>query len=304
MRSKIVFYIMMFSTIHSFAVPLKTAYPSEWLAWFKSLQVPTKTNLLKANAYVNSKWRCLRYGENCSYTERVALGTLATIVTAMLVQRGITLFKGHMRKKKEFPLQYAARHWQINEVKRLLNQGADPNVALGSTGSVTILKELLNAGADPNRADAQGWTALMYSATAIDRENIAAELLKNKDLDINVYNQGAKALKNALLYNHIAIAEMLLSREDIKGKIKLDILNDALENNYISQEKYNALRGYAYEAGKERYEIFSHGLVSPESPVKLLPREVKGKIFEYVTELPLSRKQQTKLMEKSNKKVE
>ena len=67
------------------ATPSAQASPSTWLSWFKSLRVPTMQDLQKARSYVNSKYRCLRHGENCTKTERAVLGTLVALVTAAIV---------------------------------------------------------------------------------------------------------------------------------------------------------------------------------------------------------------------------
>lgn len=71
--------------------PEVTATPSSWFSWFKSLRTPNREDARRAQAYVNSKWRCLRHGENCSKKERAALSLLAA-ATAALIGKGIHSF--------------------------------------------------------------------------------------------------------------------------------------------------------------------------------------------------------------------
>ena len=70
------------------ASPEVAATPSKWFSWFKSLRKPNRQDVRRAQAYVNSKWRCLRHGENCSKKERAALSLLAA-ATAALIGKGI-----------------------------------------------------------------------------------------------------------------------------------------------------------------------------------------------------------------------
>ena len=74
----------------------------------------------------------------------------------------------------ECALCEAAKEKNIAEVRRLLNDGANPNQADADGGTALMLaaqeghseivKFLLDNGADPNQADKDGWTALMSAA--------------------------------------------------------------------------------------------------------------------------------------------
>jgi hypothetical protein len=72
----------------SITSPEITATPSKWFSWFKSLRKPNRQDTRRAQAYVNSKWRCLRHGENCNKKERASLSLLAA-ATAALIGKGI-----------------------------------------------------------------------------------------------------------------------------------------------------------------------------------------------------------------------
>ena len=62
------------------AIEQQEAKPSAVLSWWQSLRKRTPQDWQKAKNYVQSKYRCLRYGEACSKKERAALAALAAAV--------------------------------------------------------------------------------------------------------------------------------------------------------------------------------------------------------------------------------
>ncbi len=154
------------------ATPQDSAQPSRWLSWFQSLRIPTKQDLLKTQAYVNSKWRCLRYGEHCSRKERALLVTLSALIAANLASAGKAVYQAVHKYKISAaarPLRFALRNKDINELKRLLDEGADPNVfdqnisPLQMTSHAPSVAELLKAGANPNIPNKFGSTPFNLS---------------------------------------------------------------------------------------------------------------------------------------------
>ncbi len=90
------------------------------------------------------------------------------------------------------PLMEAAAHGRIEEVRRLLAEGAAPGEAdeqgwtalmwaAAPGGSLQVVEALIAAGADPNAATAGGWTALMSAAVSRDRNRVAALLAGGAD---------------------------------------------------------------------------------------------------------------------------
>lgn len=154
-------------------IPAKSGQPSEWLAWFKSLRTPTKEDVRKAKAYVTGKWRCLRYGENCSAKERTILASLVIVLSGFITIRNIRKY----RETKN-------RQWESSKEKQLIE-------ATEKSDKATV-KKLLDAGANPNAVDRFNLTALMY---AFHKSDIVKLLLANENFDINAHYQGAKTLK-------------------------------------------------------------------------------------------------------------
>ena len=81
------------------------------------------------------------------------------------------------------PLMDASFEGNIDEVERLLNEGADPNeingfgetaLMVSAHNDADIIQLLLDYGADPNHQDDYGWTPLMSTVSV---ENIEATAL-------------------------------------------------------------------------------------------------------------------------------
>ncbi len=145
--------------------PAVTATPSSWFSWFKSLRTPNREDARRAQAYVNSKWRCLRHGENCSKAERVKLGLLAVAITALIAKGFHSALNPTYSIKKQKELLSAADEGRVNDIKKLLKtSGIDIN--------------------NPMDDDPNGYTPLML---AVMGEHIDAvnEFLNHPDIHVS-----------------------------------------------------------------------------------------------------------------------
>lgn len=119
----------------------------------------------------------------------------------------------------EGQLWYAVAQGQVDEVKRLLDQGANANItdpfrtnsALGiaaMNGHTEIAKLLIDKGADVNFQANNGNTALMLAAQAGHAD--IAKLLIEKGANVNAKTMwGQTALSLAQAYRHTDVAEMI-----------------------------------------------------------------------------------------------
>jgi ankyrin repeat protein len=100
----------------------------------------------------------------------------------------------------DIPLINAVNNKNYNEVKKLLEKGANPNsknkygvstlILASYNGSFVIVKLLLEAGADVNAKDRDGDTAL-HNGVYKKHERVVTTLL-NHDADINIKNSKGK----------------------------------------------------------------------------------------------------------------
>ena len=107
----------------------------------------------------------------------------------------------------------------VVNVKKLLEQGADPNtkdkkgtplliLTFGHSGRQAMMKLLIDHGADINGKDAIGCTALMYAAKGFPL--IIKELL-DQGANINISNNsGFTALQWAARWNHKSCVNLLI----------------------------------------------------------------------------------------------
>ena len=119
----------------------------------------------------------------------------------------------------ECPLCEAAKTKNVAEIRRLLNDGANPNQAnaKGGTaliwaafaGHTQIAKALLDSGANPNQAAPKGLTALITAAIA-GHTQIAKALLDGGANPNQAKTDGYTALMAAASNGHTQIAKVLL----------------------------------------------------------------------------------------------
>jgi uncharacterized protein len=127
-----------------------------------------------------------------------------------------------LRSDGSTPLQWAAHHADLAEVKRLLASGADVSAAnvygvtaltlAAEIGDAEILRALLAAGADVESANAEGQTALMSVARTGNVE--AAKLLIKRGANVNATERfGAQtALMWAAARRHPEMVALLAAK--------------------------------------------------------------------------------------------
>ncbi len=213
------------------AIEQQEAKPSAVLSWWRSLRRPTQQDRQNVKDYVNSKYRCLRYGEGCSRKERAKLVALAALVGVAV---GATAWKAKkfIDKKfieKKWILKEESRRWfsyafdgNFENIKKLIDAGIDVNIQnnRGNTalmlaahaGHVEIVRELLAApGIEVNKQDNNGNTALMEAAYGGDA-GIVQQLLKAPGIDVNKQDSnGITALMEAAYGGHVEIVRELLA---------------------------------------------------------------------------------------------
>src|SRR5688572_25345372 len=117
-------------------------------------------------------------------------------------------------------LHWAAHNHDVGAVKRLLSEGADPNLAnrFGFTPlheaaiarNAEMLELLLEAGGDANATFGEGETVLMTAARAGDADSVRALLAHGALPDATENWHGQTALMWAALENHADVVQLLV----------------------------------------------------------------------------------------------
>jgi ankyrin repeat protein len=117
-------------------------------------------------------------------------------------------------------LHWAAYNNDLDEVKRQLSEGADPNLAnrfgvtplheAATVGNATMLKLMLEAGGDANAAFGEGETVLMTAAREGDVASVKALLAHGGKPDATENWHGQTALMWAAIENHAEVVQLLL----------------------------------------------------------------------------------------------
>ncbi len=212
----------------SSAIAQQEAKTSAMLSWWRSLRKPTLQDLQNLKSYVNSKYRCLRYGEACSRKERAVLGVLAALVTAA-VAAGVYVVgkKAKEAIDRDFLLSYV-KEKDIEGVRRAIKAGANVNQQndAGETalmfaalkGHLEIVRELLKVPEiEVNKKNRDGNTALMFAAFKGHSE-IVQELLKAPGIEVNQQNRwwGNTALMEAAFNGRTKVVQELLKAPEIE----------------------------------------------------------------------------------------
>jgi uncharacterized protein len=125
-------------------------------------------------------------------------------------------------RDKDLGLRRAIQNDQLEEVERLLAEGADVNAAKGqyestplmlaaARGETGVLRCLLDKGAKVNARDSDGWTALM--GATVEGHLEAVILLLDNDSDVGAINSnGETALMMASAMNRSEIVKLFRER--------------------------------------------------------------------------------------------
>jgi ankyrin repeat protein len=144
----------------------------------------------------------------------------ALALAALLAAAPAALAQQHSADSSASALHWAAYNNDLDAVKRLLSEGADPNAVnrfgvtplheAATVGNAEMLKALLDAGADANAAFGEGETVLMTAARTGDAESVRALLAHGADADAREQWHGQTALMWAAIENHADIVQILL----------------------------------------------------------------------------------------------
>jgi ankyrin repeat protein len=117
-------------------------------------------------------------------------------------------------------LHWAAYNNDLAAVKRLLDEGADPNAAnrfgvtpmheAATVGNHEMLEAMLEAGGDANAAFGEGETVLMTAARAGDAASVKALLAHGGKPDMTESWHGQTALMWAAIENHAEVVQLLI----------------------------------------------------------------------------------------------
>ena len=117
-------------------------------------------------------------------------------------------------------LHWAAYRNDLDAVKRLLAEGADPNAVnrfgvtplheAATVGNAAMLEALLDAGGDANAAFGEGETVLMTAARAGDVASVKTLLAHGGKPDATENWHGQTALMWAAIENHADIVQLLI----------------------------------------------------------------------------------------------
>jgi len=155
------------------------------------------------------------------------------------------LFLGKAQKSmKESPLAVAVVSGNIENVNRLITEGADINksVIMGHTplimatysGFPLIAEQLLKAGADPNQRDNLKWAPLHHAIKASGARLNLIKILLQHGADVDIRDSRLRTpLHRAAQFGHYDAAKMLLDNgADPNAKDKYDLTpSDRGENH-------------------------------------------------------------------------
>ena len=153
---------------------------------------------------------------------RTSLRAALVLITAVFTTGAFAVTEDSIGPDGATPLQRAAFHSDVAEVRRLLAAGADvkqanaygvtPLALAAETGNAEIIKLLLAAGADVESPSGEGQTALMSVARTGNVE--AARLLLKRGANVNAAEQfgGQTALMWAAARRHPEMVQLLASK--------------------------------------------------------------------------------------------
>jgi hypothetical protein len=197
------------------------------------------------------------------------------------------------------PLTVAVEKGDIGLVRELLDRGADPNHQESSrgytplmiaalSGSTDIAQLLLARGADPN-VDGRGGYFPLYEAVWMANKEMV-ELLLQRGADVNKKTLREKTALDKAIFP-LLFHKDRFSREGIINQEKIvGLLLDAGADEPTIPKSF---------LDKLRYKIFLRSEATQKLPV-----DIRGEIFEWVTEKPLSAKQKERIRRRKSTSVD
>jgi ankyrin repeat protein len=154
---------------------------------------------------------------------RPTIAVRRLLLAVLLGSAAIGTFSGcDLGPGEPHPLLHAVSVGDIDEVRKRLDRGADPNktydgfallTAAAANGDGPMVRLLLERGADPNKRDSDNWTPLMQLALNTDAVEVAETLIsKGADPCIRQSGKdvpGATAFEIANAKQHVRLAERL-----------------------------------------------------------------------------------------------
>ena len=190
---------------------LQEVKPSAMLSWWQSLRRPTMEDLQNARSYVNSKYRCMWYGEGCSRKERAVLGTLAAAAgVAVGTATARWGFKRRRKKRAAERAREAESAAREERKKKILDEEVEQWLDYAYEGNLAEIQRMIKEGININLRDKWGYTALM-KASAMERP-ATVEALLEAEAKVDLQNEwGQTALIWAALLGRTATVEVLLN---------------------------------------------------------------------------------------------
>jgi serine/threonine-protein phosphatase 6 regulatory ankyrin repeat subunit B len=201
--------------------------------------------------------------DHCGNPRIGAMWTLAVVIVAACLSLGVALAQTRPAEpvsaatQEESPaksLHEVAKEGKVEEVKRLISEGADVNAAEGEDartpllfaakeGHAEIVKLLLASGADVNAAGTYGYTALYYAIFSGDEETV--KVLVSGGIDVNKGPADEEGDYSTLVY---AIWE------DNAGMVKA-ILDAGADINIRDEQGCIPLYWAAFTSRKEVFDL-------------------------------------------------
>jgi ankyrin repeat protein len=145
---------------------------------------------------------------------------LAVALAALLGAPAALLAQQRSADTSASALHWAAYRNDLDAVKRLLSEGADPNAVnrfgvtplheAATAGNAAMLEALLDAGGDANAAFGEGETVLMTAARAGDAASVQTLLANGAKPDATESWHGQTALMWAAIENHADVVQLLI----------------------------------------------------------------------------------------------
>jgi ankyrin repeat protein len=150
----------------------------------------------------------------------VKRAVLAVALAALLGAPAGLLAQQRSADTSASALHWAAYRNDLDAVKRLLSEGADPNAVnrfgvtplheAATVGNAAMLEALLDAGGDANAAFGEGETVLMTAARAGDTASVKTLLAHGGNPDATEGWHGQTALMWAAIENHADVVQLLI----------------------------------------------------------------------------------------------